>query len=99
MKRRINSPKSLKIRGLMHLNEFEFHGFRYYIKRTVLQKGLMEYYGHTFSIKDVISALDNAGVLDKEGNSTSKHFKGIRHLVISSSLIKKYYEMKKEGNT
>lgn len=78
--------------------EFLIWNNRYYIRKNVLQKGLMEYFGEPVPINDVINALDNAGCLDKERDSRSKHFAGTRCYVIFSPLIKKYYEMKKTEN-
>ena len=67
---------------------------KFYVTRTALQKGLLLYLKRTVSMKQVIDALYDAGVLEKDVDARTKKYCGVRHYVISREAIVLYCRVK-----
>lgn len=68
------------------------------ITKMALQNGMMKFYQRSISVKEIVDALHNAGILEEDSNTRTKKFNGTRHYVISLEMLDNYKKWSRSSN-
>ena len=69
------------------------------ITRSALQNGMMKFYRRAISVKEIVDALHNAGILEEDSNTRTKKFNGLRHYIISLEMLENYKKWSRNSET
>lgn len=84
-------------RYVPRVDNYCLYNGRFYITKTALQTGLINYLGRAVSMKKVSDAMHDAGVLEEDISSRTKKWQGIRHYVISRAVMELYCHIKESS--